>query len=76
MPEYKQCTTIGTFDSKTTEFLYFLFVMIMSLILPLIIMVGSYFTIVWVISRFPTENPYDNDDIKKKFKTISNYELY
>ena len=76
MPEYKQCTTIGTFDSNTTEFLYFLFVMIMSLILPLIIMVGSYFTIVWVISRFPTENPYDNDDIKKKFKTISNYELY
>ena len=52
MPDYRQCTTIGTFHSNTTEFLYFLFVMTMSLILPLIIMIGSYLTIVWVICRF------------------------
>ena len=52
MPDYRQCTTIGTFHSNTTELLYFLFVMTMSLILPLIIMIGSYLTIVWVICRF------------------------
>jgi len=51
MTDYRQCTTIGTFHSNTTEFLYFLFVMTMSLILPLIIMIGSYLTIVWVICR-------------------------
>ena len=52
MPDYRQCTTIGTFHSNTTELLYFLFVMTMSLILPLVIMIGSYLTIVWVICRF------------------------
>ena len=87
MPEYKQCTTIGTFDSNTIEFLYFFFVMIMSLILPLIIMVGSYFTIVRVIFRLlPTENLYDNDLRKakiirsktdfKSFKNVSNHEPF
>ena len=51
MPEYKQCTTIGSFDSALMEFLYFLFVMVMSLILPFIIMLYSYLVIIWVISR-------------------------
>ena len=51
MPEYRQCTTIGTFHSAQMEFLYFLFVMVMSLILPFIIMLYSYVVIVCVISR-------------------------
>ena len=51
MPEYRQCTTIGTFDSAQMEFLYFLFVMVMSFILPFIIMLYSYVVIVCVISR-------------------------
>ena len=53
MPEYKQCTTIGTFDSALMEFLYFLFVMVMSLVLPFIIMLYSYLVIIFVISRSP-----------------------
>ena len=51
MPEYRQCTTIGTFDSAQMEFLYFLFVMVMSFILPFIIMLYSYVVIVCVISK-------------------------
>ena len=51
MPEYRQCTTIGSFDTALQEFLYFLFVMVMSLILPFIIMLYSYLVIIWVISR-------------------------
>ena len=84
-PEYKQCTTIGTFDkweqvrtfvnvlvnkSKTNlepnfetvlvsflsylcqEFAYFMFVMVMSLLLPVLIMLASYIAIVFVIFRF------------------------
>ena len=72
MPEYRQCTTIGTFDSAQMEFLYFLFVMVMSLILPFIIMLYSYVVIVCVISRsVPTNYVYGKNKRKHVNKNIN-----
>ena len=65
--DYWQCTTIGYFESHTMvrlfltmlnlivffpkEFLYFIFVSTLTWLLPLLVMLGSYLTIIVIIYR-------------------------